>query len=326
MPAGNVRAVDAASRLRKVGIVMRITERAVRTYPLNEWALWRRVDPDGGNSEVGFRRMMPDKGSSLAFDDLDFMADLDNFVVSSTARYPVMSATDNLVGAAQSHTAAFQENRTNIAAVVSLCRCALEASAKTIWLLADPSRKERRARSLGFTQSERQPEQSFHRIEERVFAARSLPASSPEYKSFQQHRAEYDRRAALIAAIPKTEKRKPGNYSDFVTWSAKWIDANPAPHVADQSLLGMELGSDRFYSYASSFVHGFKWMTDYVHDDEDTLIMLADGFAAAVIMTECAVALFEAQSTHPARLAIRSRNIPNLLIPTVEHWAPRYWE
>lgn len=317
---------DPASRLRKVGIVMRITERAVRTYPLNEWALWRRVDPDGGNTKVGVRRMMPDKGSSLGFDDLDFMVHFDSFVVSSTARFPVMSATDSLVGAAQAHSAAFQEGRTNIAAVVALCRVALEASAKTIWLLADPSREERRARSLGFTQSERQPQQSFHRIEERVFKARNLPPDSPEYQSFHRHRAEYDRRAALIAAVPKAERRKPpGNYSDFVNWSAKWIDANPAPHVADQSALGMELGSDRFYSYASSLVHSYKWMTDYVHDDEDTMKILADGFAAAVIMTECAVALFEAQSAHPARLPIRLRNCPKSLWPTIEEWAPRYW-
>lgn len=306
---------------------MRINDRAMRTYPLNEWALWRRVDADGGNSKVGVGRMMPDKGSSLGFDDLDFMTSLDNFVVSSTARFPVMNATDSLVGAAQAHTAAFKEGRTNIAAVVSLCRCALEASAKTIWLLADSSRNERRARSLGFAQSERQPQKSFHRIEERVFEARSLPRGSVEYQSFQQHRAEYDRRAALIASVPKAERRRPpASYSDFVVWSAKWIDANPAPHVADQSALGMELGSDRFYAYASSFVHGYKWMSDYVHGDEDTMKILADGFAAAVIMTECAVALFEAQSTHPARLSIRLRHCPKVLWSTIEAWAPRYWE
>lgn len=59
-----------------MGIVMRITERAVRTYPLNEWSLWRRVDADGGNTKVGVRKMMPDKGSSLALDDQDFMPGL----------------------------------------------------------------------------------------------------------------------------------------------------------------------------------------------------------------------------------------------------------
>lgn len=72
----------------------------------------------------------------------------------------------------------------------------------------------------------------------------------------------------------------------------------------------MELGSDRFYSYASSFVHGYKWMTDYVHDDEDTM--------------KCAVTLFKAQSAHPARLAVRLRHCPNSLWPTIEESAPRY--
>jgi hypothetical protein len=271
--------------------------------------------------------MRPDRGSSLALDDLDFMADLDNLVVSSTARYPAMSATDSLVGAAQAHTAAFKEGRTNIAAVVSLCRCAIEASAKTIWLLADPDREERRSRSLGFALSERQPQQSFHRIEERLFTARNIPASSQEYQSFQRHRAEYDRRAALITSVPRAKRRKPpGAYEDIVAWSAKWIDNNPPPHASEELALGMELGSSRFYSYASSFVHGFKWMTDYVHDDEDTMRILADGFGAAVIMTECAVALFEAQATHPERLTIRLRHCPNSLRPTITQWAPRYWE
>jgi hypothetical protein len=56
----------------------------------------------------------------------------------------------------------------------------------------------------------------------------------------------------------------------------------------------MELGADRFYSIGSGFVHGFKWMTDYICDDEATLNVVAEGFAAAVVMTECAVCLFEA--------------------------------
>ena len=67
-------------------------------------------------------------------------------------------------------------------------------------------------------------------------------------------------------------------------------------------------------------------MTDYVHNDEDTMKILADEFAAAVIMTECAVALFEATSTHPARVSVRLRHCPNSLWPTIEEWAPSYWE
>ncbi|MGA9676341.1 MAG: hypothetical protein WBR28_14190, partial [Mycobacterium sp.] len=79
-----------------------------------------------------------------------------------------------------------------------------------------------------------------------------------------------------------------------------------------------------FYSYASSFVHAYKWMSDYIRDDITSLKMVADGFAAALIMTECAIALFEAQSTHPARTVVRRRNYPQSLVPTVDAWASHY--
>ena len=84
-----------------MGLVLRVTDRAVRTWPLGEWALLRRVLPDGGSTAPDPRRFMPDKGSSLALDDLDFMPELGAHVVSSTARFPVMNAAENLVGAGQ---------------------------------------------------------------------------------------------------------------------------------------------------------------------------------------------------------------------------------
>lgn len=99
-------AVNAMAQLRKVDIVKRITERAVRTWPLGEWALLRRVMPDGSSSEPDPRRFMPDKVSSPGFDDLGFMPDIGDHVVSSTARFPVIAA-ENLVGAAQVHAATF---------------------------------------------------------------------------------------------------------------------------------------------------------------------------------------------------------------------------
>jgi hypothetical protein len=319
--------MDPAARLRKVDLVMRITDRAVRTWPLNEWALLRRILPDGDSSQPEPWRFIPHKGSSLGFDDLAFMPEIGERLVSSTARFPVMSATENLVGAAQAHGAAFQQGRTNIASVATLCRCALESAAKTIWLLAAPTRQERQARCLGFIQSERQPQQGFMKIEQQVLTAQDLPLDSPPYRNYLRHRADYDKRAALIAAVPKEARKKPPtNYSDIVAWSAKWVDANPPLHATNQLSLGMALAADRFYSYASSFVHGFKWMTDYIHDDEDSLRMLDDGFAAAVIMTECAVALFEAQATHPAKAQLQSRNYPKSLLATVIDWSPRYWE
>jgi hypothetical protein len=316
---------DPMSRLRKVQAVMSVTQHVVRAWRVGEWALLHRVMADGSSSPPEPRRFMPDKGSSLALDDLGFMPELGDHNVSSTARFPVMSAAENLVGAGQAHGAAFQENRTAVVSMGSLCRCAIESFAKTIWLLGETDREERRARSLGFTQSERQPQQAFMRIEEKVLAARKLDEESEQYQNFRRHRSEYDARQDLIAAQPKAARKKPpANYLDIVSWSAKWIDANPPAHAAGELPLGMELGATRFYSYGSSFVHGFKWMTDYIRDDENTLTIVADGFAAAVIMAESALCLFEAQSTNPARTAMRRANYPDWLAPTVDAWIPGY--
>jgi hypothetical protein len=67
-------------------------------------------------------------------------------------------------------------------------------------------------------------------------------------------------------------------------------------------------------------VHGYKWMSDYVAGERDVLSQISDGLAAAVIMTECAVALFEAQATHPARSIVRARNYPAWLEPTHDRY------
>ena len=297
----------------------------MRAWRLGEWALLRQVRPDGSSREPDPLRFMPDKGSSLALDDMGFMPDIGEHVVSSTARFPGMSAGENLIGAAQVHATAIQEGRTRLASIGTLCRSAIESSAKTIWLLSDPSREVRRARCLGFVERERSYQQPFIDIEEEVFAVRKDPAKATDYQDFQRHRAEYDRRQNAITALPEDARKKPPRkFQDIVASSAEWIDANPPKHATNELALGMTLGANSFYAFGSSFVHGYKWVSDYIRDDVELLKMIADGFAAAVIMTECAVALFEAQSTSAARAAVRTKNYPEWLAATVAEWAPRY--
>jgi hypothetical protein len=79
-----------------------------------------------------------------------------------------------------------------------------------------------------------------------------------------------------------------------------------------------------FYSLGSGFVHGFKWLTDYVTDDSGLMEVTLDAFGNALRMTECAVSLFEAQSIGPQRDPRRARNYPEGLAETVVAWAPRY--
>jgi hypothetical protein len=303
---------------------MRITERVVRAWRLGEWALLRQVNPDGSSTEPDPGPFMPEEGSSLALDDDGFMPDLGNHVVSSTARFPVMSAAENLVGAGQAHAAAFKEGRLSTTSVASLCRCAMESSAKTIWLLSDTSREVRRARCLGFNERERSYQQPFIDLEQEVLLQRTDPQQANDTQRFQQHVADYDRRVDAIASLPEDAREKPPRkFEKVVERAAEWIDANPPPHAASELSGGMTLGAKHFYAFGSSFVHGFKWMSDYIGGEASVLKVVADGFGAAVIMTECAVALFEAQSGTAETAIRRQKNYPHWLEPTVAAWSLR---
>lgn len=316
---------DPATRLRKVQSVVTITQRVVRAWRLGEWAALRQVRMDGSSTDPDPGLFVPQQGSSLALDDDGFMPDLGNSVVSSTARFPVMCSAENLVGAGQAHRAAFTEGRLATTSVAALCRCAMESSAKTIWLLSPTDREERRARCLGFNERERSYQQPFIDIEQEVLDQRTDPQQADDLQRFQTHVAAYDARIEAIRNMPEAARVKPPRkFERVVEAAAQWIDENQPPHAINEISRGMPLGAKRFYAYGSSFVHGYKWMSDYIGDDEDTLKLVADGFGAAVIMTECAVALIEAQSAAPDQLPRRRRNYPDWLRPTVAAWAPRY--
>jgi hypothetical protein len=81
-----------------------------------------------------------------------------------------------------------------------------------------------------------------------------------------------------------------------------------------------------FYSLSSGFVHGFKWLTPYVDasDDSGLLQITLDALGNALRMTECAVALYEAQAIGPRPDPRRRRNYPTVLADTVAALAPSY--
>ncbi|MDA4109717.1 hypothetical protein [Mycolicibacterium holsaticum] len=325
--------------LSRAGLMFGVADKAVRIWRLGEWALLHRVRQDDGSSHGPDPvRFVPDKGSSLALDDAGFeleiaatmlpLADADQRqnLVSTNARFPAMVAAENLVGAVQVHGAALKERRTSNVSIGTLCRSAIENAAKTVWLLCEPDRAVRRARCLGYTARERSYQKSYIEIEEQIYAQRG-DNSSPQYRLFEETKQKYETRHQLIEALPEDRVIKPPRkFEKIVEVAAKWIDDNPPPHVTAANGLqyGMTLGAQRFYAFGSSFVHGYKWMSDYVGSERDILAQISDGLAAAVTMTECAVALYEAQSTHPARTVVRQKNYPHWLEPTLEAWRPRY--
>ena len=77
---------DPLAGIQQAQLIARITQRVLRGVQLGEWGLTSHPVDDG---------------SSLALDDQDFMPDLGPRLVSSTARFPAMNASENIVAAGQ---------------------------------------------------------------------------------------------------------------------------------------------------------------------------------------------------------------------------------
>lgn len=272
--------------LQRAQLMFGIADRAVRAWRLGEWALLHQVRYDGIRGPDP-ARFVPDRGSSLALDDSGFMPDIDATMnplayederpnlVSSTARFPVMTAAENLVGAAQVHGAAIEQRRTSNVSIGTLCRSAIENAAKTIWLICETDREVRRARCLGYTARERSYQKSYIEIEGEIYASRSDNSKVVEYQVFQETTQRYETRHGLLEALPRHMViRPPRRFENIVAEAARWIDDNPPPHITEANGLkhGMTLGAKRFYAFGSSFVHGYKWMSDYVANEREGLM------------------------------------------------------
>ncbi len=313
--------------LRMTRLMWSNVDRAARARQMEEWALLHRVRADGSNGLPEPVRFAPDRGSSLDLDNAYTAPERGDILVSSTARFPVMNAAECLVGAAQVYGAAFQQKRTSTLSTGILCRSAIENAAKTIWLLADPRRTVRRARCLGFVEREIGYQKGYIAVETRFLASRNDERLPTDRERFDRAERQYRERLNYLTALPKSARQRPStSYEFFVNWAGDWIDKNPPPHVteADGLVRGMATSAERFYAVGSGFVHGYKWMSAYLGTEEDVLAQVADSLSAALIMTECAVALYEAQATHPARPVVRQKNYPGYLEPTVAAWRPLY--
>jgi hypothetical protein len=302
---------DPLAGIQQAQLIARITQRVLRGVQLGEWGRTGRP---------------VDEGSSLALDERDFMPNLGPRLVSSTARFPAMNASENIVAAGQVFsTALSQERQLRTAPVATLCRSAVETSAKTIWLLGDASREVRRARCLGAIESECEYQSNDIDVEEATFAIRNDDARHAEYQRFQQRRQEFDARLEAITSLPESARERPPSFTGYVNHAAGWIDANPpADPLGELSSLGMSLLTRSFYSVGSSFVLGLGWVREYMQRDTDLLRLTLTGFSTAVIMTECAVALFEAQSMNAANANARAQNYPAGIASTVDSWSARY--
>lgn len=297
-PLARLAAIAALAK--KAGVLKRTHERAERAADLKEW---------------GLRHPQPDPDSSFALDDDGFMTKIGG-LVHITAAFPIMNATDSLSAAAELIDGRSTSKNAHIAALLALCRSALESSAITVWLLCPAKRADRRARCLGFTQAELSAQRSFHAAERQWFAMKPDRKDKPQ---FDEHVQLFEERVKMLDNQPK---KRPPNASDFPAEAGKWIDQHPPAHDRDLYANDFAHGASRFYTLGSAIIHGYKWPVDYIQTGEqETFGMVADGLAAAVGMAECAVALYEVHAQRRQPPSQRKRLYPPRLQPTIDEWS-----
>jgi hypothetical protein len=110
-------------------------------------------------------------------------------------------------------------------------------------------------------------------------------------------------------------------FTKMIRESAQWVDTHvPAHDTGEIANNGLESGARSFYSYGSSFIHGYKWMTDYSRGGT-VFPLIADALAVTLNMVECAVCLFEAASRAPGGTRPDDSYVPERFEPTIVAWS-----
>src|ERR1700728_717269 len=77
-----------------------------------------------------------------------------------------------------------------------------------------------------------------------------------------EHRHKYNKMFDDAKAAYSFEKTP--SFTKMIRESAQWVDAHvPAHDNGEIANSGLEGSARSFYSYGSSFIHGYKWMTEY---------------------------------------------------------------
>lgn len=305
----NFEQAEALFNFASRGVLTRIDERGQRCGDLYQWGLHPRAAADG---------------SPLAADDAAFAAAYPltlagPHAVTEHALFPSMSAAESLntagilVGRRKSH------RQTHFAELLQLCRVAMECAALTIWLLRDPSREVRRDRCMSQEMEQLEQRRRYLVIGEQDETAR--PARYPRKMLTEnaEHRRRYNK--MLDDSKEAYTFEKPPSFTTMIRESAQWVDAHvPAHDTGEIANNGLENSARSFYSYGSSFIHGYKWMTEYARGGT-MFPLVADALAVTLNMAECAVCLFEAASRVPGGARPQGSYLPERFEPTVTAWS-----
>jgi hypothetical protein len=291
------------------GVLTRIDERGQRCGDLYQW---------------GLHPPHAEEGSALAEDDAAFTAAYPltlagPHAVTEHALFPAMSAAESLNTAGVLVARRRSHRQPHVAEVLQLCRVAMESATLTIWLLGDHDREVRRDRCMSEEMEQLEQRRRYLVIGEQDEASR--PARYPPQMLIEnaEHRRKYskmldDAKAAYTFA-------KAPSFTAMIRSSARWIDAHvPAHDTGEIAANGLESSARSFYSYGSSFIHGYKWMTEYTRGGT-VFPLIADALAVCLNMAECAVCLFEAASRAPGGARPDESYVPERFKPTIAAWS-----
>jgi hypothetical protein len=305
----NAEQAETLFNLANRGVLTRIDERGQRCGDLYQWGLHPHV---------------AEKASPLAADDAAFAAAYPLTLaglqaVTEHALFPSMSAAESL------HTAGIlvarrkSHRQPHIAEVLQLCRVAMECAALTIWLLSDPAREVRRDRCLDEEMEQLEQQLRFLAITEDDETNRPDRYPPQLLKMNADHRRKYSE--MLTEAKKAYTFAKTPSFTKMIRSSAEWVDSHvPAHDTGEIAEHGLESTARSLYSYGSSFIHGYKWMTDYGRGGA-LFTLIADALAVTLNMVECAVCLFEAASRAPGGARPGESYLPERFEPTVAAWS-----
>lgn len=299
--------LEALLNIKHNGVLARIDEYGRRCGDLYEW---------------GIHPHTAEAGSALTADDAAFAVAYPITLAGPAAAtghalFPVMAAVGSLntVGILVARRLTHQQP--HILEVMNLCRVAMEAAALTIWLLRDPDPDVRLARCLAEEMEQLEQQQRFLVIDAENEAGRGERFPQELRTMNAEHRRKF--KLMLTAAKKAYTFDKPSSFTMMVRKSAHWADAH-MPDTEEIDAGWRERSARSFYSYGSSFIHGYRWMTDYSRDGT-VWSLLAEALAVTLSMTECAVCLYEAASRAPGGDRPEGSYAPERLEPTIAAWS-----
>lgn len=205
------------------------------------------------------------------------------------------------------------------ASFLALCRTAIESSSQAIWAMSPADRADRRARAAGLAKIGLEHARDYHAdaISAHDNGLQKMPDLN--YKQSQHRREFHQGELDELAKLPQQSARK---YTELVRKAANWIKDHPPAHTNETAMVHFPTMMQLQYRQCSSFTHGHSWPIDLVQGPSGMFAMMADSINTALLTTEVAVCLFEAQSTDPN--GFRENYYPARLQPTIDAWRELY--